>query len=56
MIAGALGVKTPKKTEDQKSYDRAIKEKETKRRNQEKENAARAKEEVEKSKAAIWND
>ncbi len=54
MIAGALGVKAPKKTEEQKAYDRAIKEKETKRRNQEKEAAARAKEEAERAKAAVW--
>ena len=38
MIAGALGVKAPKKTEEQKAYDKAIKEKEIKRRNQEKDN------------------
>lgn len=56
MIAGALGVKAPKKTEEQKAYDRAIKEKEIKRRNQDKEAAARAKEEAEKAKAAVWND
>ena len=56
LIAGALGVKAPKKTEEQKAYDKAIKEKELKKRNQEKEAAARAKEEAEKAKAAIWDD
>ncbi|KAH8665781.1 hypothetical protein BGZ60DRAFT_55767 [Tricladium varicosporioides] len=56
MIAGALGVKAPKKTEEQKAYDRAIKEKEIKRRNQEKEATARAKEDAEKAKAAVWDD
>ena len=56
MIAGALGVKAPKKTEEQKAYDRAIKEKEIKRRHQEKEAAARAKEDAEKAKAAVWDD
>ncbi|PMD56002.1 uncharacterized protein K444DRAFT_633515 [Hyaloscypha bicolor E] len=56
MIAGALGVKATKKTEEQKAYDRAIKEKEIKRRNQEKEAAARAKEEAERAKAAVWDD
>lgn len=56
MIAGALGVKAPKKTEEQRAYDRAIKEKEIKRRNQEKEAAARAKEEAERAKAAVWDD
>jgi hypothetical protein len=56
MIAGALGVKATKKTEEQKAYDRAIKEKEIKRRNQEKEAAARAKEEAERAKTAVWDD
>jgi len=56
MIAGALGVKAPKKTEEQKAYDRAIKEKEIKRRNQEKEAAARVKAEAEKARAAVWED
>jgi hypothetical protein len=56
MIAGALGVKAPKKTEEQRAYDRAIKEKEIKRRNQEKEAAARAKEDAERAKAAVWDD
>lgn len=56
MITGALGVKAPKKTEEQKAYDRAIKEKEMRRRNQEKEAAAKAKEEAERAKAAVWED
>ena len=56
MIAGALGVKAPKKTEEQKAYDRAIKEKEIKRRNQEKEAAIRAKAEAERARAAVWDD
>jgi len=56
MIAGALGVKAPKKTEEQRAYDRAIKEKEMKRRNKEKEDEARKKEEAEKAKAAVWED
>jgi hypothetical protein len=56
MIAGALGLKAPKKTEEQRAYDRAVKEKEMKRRNLEKEAAARAKEEAEKAKSAVWSD
>jgi hypothetical protein len=56
MIAGALGVRAPKKTEEQKAYDRAIKEKEIKRRNAEKEAAAGAKQEAERAKAAVWED
>ncbi|TVY43192.1 hypothetical protein LSUB1_G001112 [Lachnellula subtilissima] len=56
MIAGALGVRAPKKTEEQRAYEKAVKEKEIKRRNQEKEAAVRAKEQAEKAKAAIWED
>jgi hypothetical protein len=56
MIAGALGVKAPKKTEEQKAYEKAIKEKEIKRRNMEKEAAVKAKEEAERAKAAVWDD
>jgi hypothetical protein len=56
MIAGALGVKAPKMTEEQRAYDRAVKEKEMKRRNMEREASARAEEDAEKAKAAAWND
>jgi len=56
MIAGALGLKAPKKTEEQKAYDKAIREKEIKRRNQEKETAAKAKEDAERAKASVWGD
>ena len=56
LIAGALGVRAPKKTDEQMAYDRAIKEKEVKRRNQEKEAAMRAKEDAERAKIAVWSD
>jgi hypothetical protein len=56
MIAGALGIKTPKQTEEQKAYDKAIKEQERKRRNEEKTAEKRRQEDAEKAKAAIWND
>ena len=56
MIAGALGAKVPKMTEEQRAYDRAVKEKEIKRRNMDREAAARAEEEAKKAKAAAWND
>lgn len=55
MIAGALGIRAPKRTEEQRAYDRAMKEKEIKRRNKEKEEAARAKEDEERAKAAVWD-
>lgn len=56
LIAGALGVKAPKMTEEQRAYDRAVKEKEMKRRNAEREAAAKAEEEAEKAKSAAWTD
>lgn len=56
MIAGALGIRAPKKTDEQRAYDKAIREKEAKRINAEKEAAVRAKEEAERQKAAVWED
>jgi hypothetical protein len=56
MIAGALGVRAPKKTEEQRAYDKALKEKEIKRRNAEKEAKIRAEEEATRARAAAWED
>lgn len=56
MIAGALGIRAPKKTEEQKAYEKAVREKEVKRRNVEKEHEAAAKAEAERLKAAAWED
>lgn len=55
MIAGALGIRAPKKTEEQKQYDKAAKEAEIKRRNREKEQQEQKRLEEEKAKAAIWD-
>ncbi|PYH46440.1 uncharacterized protein BP01DRAFT_422433 [Aspergillus saccharolyticus JOP 1030-1] len=55
LIAGALGIRAPKRTEEQRAYDRAVKEQEIKRRNKEREEAAKAREEEEKAKAAVWD-
>ncbi|KAL5002734.1 hypothetical protein BDV10DRAFT_181448 [Aspergillus recurvatus] len=56
LIAGALGIRAPKRTEEQRAYDRAVKEQEIRRRNREREEAARIKEEDEKAKAAVWDE
>lgn len=56
MIAGALGVRAPKKTDEQRAYERAVREKEIKRRNGEVEARRRADEEAKKAKAAAWDD
>ncbi|KAJ5789957.1 uncharacterized protein N7518_006968 [Penicillium psychrosexuale] len=55
LIAGALGIRAPKRTEQQRAYDRSIKEQEIRRRNREREEKAKAKEEEEKMKASIWS-
>lgn len=56
MIASALGVKAPRATEEQRAYDRALREKERKRRDEYKAAERRQAEEAEKAKAAIWDD
>lgn len=55
MIAGALGIKAPKKTEEQKQYDKAVKEAEIKRKNKEKEQKEQQRLEDEKAKSAVWD-
>ena len=54
LIAGALGVRTPKKTDEQRQYDKAMREKEARRREKEKEGKRREEEAAMKAKAAIW--
>lgn len=56
LIAGALGIRAPKRTDEQRAYDRAIKEKEIKRRNRTKDEEAKIKEDEERVKSAFWND
>ncbi|CEN62342.1 hypothetical protein ASPCAL08978 [Aspergillus calidoustus] len=55
LIAAGLGIRAPKRTEEQRAYDRAVKEQEIRRRNKEREEAAKLKEEEEKAKAAVWD-
>lgn len=56
MIAAGLGLRAPRATEEQKAYDRAIREKEKKRREEEKEAARKKEEEANKAKQAVWDD
>lgn len=56
MIAGALGLKSPKSTEEQRQYDRAVKEAEIKRRNREKEQQAQQKVEDDRARVAMWDN
>ncbi|KAL2153132.1 hypothetical protein VTH82DRAFT_4287 [Thermothelomyces myriococcoides] len=56
MIANALGMRAPKMTEEQRAYDRAVREKEKKRREEEKEKQRLREEEIAKARQAIWED
>ena len=55
MIAAGLGLKAPKQTEEQRAYQRSIREQEKKRQEQEKGQEQRRREDVEKAKAAVWD-
>ncbi|KAI8942737.1 hypothetical protein NX059_000783 [Plenodomus lindquistii] len=56
LIAGALGVRAPKRTEEEREFDRVVREKERRRRAEEKERETREAEEREKRKKAVWDD
>jgi len=56
MIASALGMRAPKPTEEQRAYDRAVREKEKKRREEEKERERLREEEAARARQAIWDD
>ncbi|KAG9595245.1 hypothetical protein KCU77_g13493, partial [Aureobasidium melanogenum] len=56
LIAGALGVKVPRRTEEQRAYDKAMREQEKRKRDKEREAKKKAEEDAAKAKAAIWDD
>jgi len=56
MIASALGMRAPRPTEEQRAYDRAVREKEKKRREEEKEQEKLREEAAAKARQAIWDD
>ncbi|KAK4193949.1 hypothetical protein QBC35DRAFT_10529 [Podospora australis] len=56
MIAAGLGLKAPRATEEQRAYDKAVREKERKRREEERELARKKEEEAAKAKQAVWDD
>ncbi|KAH7150074.1 hypothetical protein B0J13DRAFT_549493 [Dactylonectria estremocensis] len=56
MIVAGLGLKAPKLTEEQRAYQRSVREQEKKRREQEKAAEQKAKEDAEKAKASVWED
>lgn len=56
MIAGALGIRAPKKTEEERAYEKAVREGERKRREREKVEKVREEEERERAKRSVWED
>lgn len=56
MIAAGIGSRAPRRTEEEREYDRVTREKERKRRDKEREEAAAAKEREESAKKAVWDD
>ena len=56
MIAGALGVKTPKKSEEARAYERAIREKESKKIARERDEQKLEEEKREQARRQIWED
>lgn len=56
MIAAGLGVKAPPRTEEQKQYDRAMRDKERRTRDTERESKREAEESKMKAKQAMWDD
>ena len=55
MIAGALGVRAPRKTDEQRQYEKAVKENEMRRREKERNAKLREEEDARRAKAAIWD-
>lgn len=54
MIAGALGVKVPAKSEDGMAYERAVREKERRRVEKGREERRREEEEKERARREVW--
>jgi len=55
MIAGALGVRVPKRTEGEKRYEKAVREKEVARKEKEREDKTREGEERARARASVWD-
>ncbi|KAF7561724.1 hypothetical protein G7046_g2423 [Stylonectria norvegica] len=56
MIVAGLGLKAPKQTDEQRAYQRSIREQEKRKREQEKADAQKRLDDAERAKAAIWED
>ena len=56
MIAAGLGVRQPKKTEEMKRYEKAVRERERGRIEKEKEERERERRDMEEARRAVWED
>ncbi|KAB8289612.1 hypothetical protein EYC80_010528 [Monilinia laxa] len=56
LIAGALGIRAPKKSDEQREYERVQREKESRRRQEEREESERRRQEEERVKRGVWED
>lgn len=56
LIAAGLGVKAPKRTEEQRAYEKSVREQERKRKEKEIQERKRAEEERERAKRSVWED
>lgn len=56
LISGALGIRPPKRTEDQKEYDRVAKEKEKKRKDEARKRGEAEIKAAEARRKAVWED
>lgn len=56
LIAGALGVRAPKRTGEEREYDRVMRGKEKERREREREERGRRAEEEEAARRKVWED
>ncbi|KAK1252880.1 hypothetical protein MKX08_004067 [Trichoderma sp. CBMAI-0020] len=56
LIAAGLGIKAPRQTDEQRAYQRSVREQEKKRREEAKAEEERRRAETEKAKMAVWED
>lgn len=56
LIAAGLGLKAPKLTDEQREYQKSIREQERKRRDRERQEQQQKAESAERAKAAVWDD
>lgn len=56
MIAAGLGLKAPKLTDEQRAFQKSVREQEKKKKDQERAEEQKRREDAERAKAAAWDD